>query len=506
MSLIINDVLYGSIHFTPLLQKIIDTTHFQRLAYLLQLGMCHLVYPGATHTRKSHSLGVSHLAGIWMSHLQKSQPELHITSRMIESVQIAGLLHDVGHTMYSHLFDHDIAPHLSIPRKDHEERSIHLLRIINQEEELGLSSDELDVISCMIQGKCQVDRWPRYLFQIVSSTIDVDKMDYLQRDSYYTAVPCGFQYDRIIFNSRVIDGELCFHEKVAKNILQMLHTRYYFYSEIYNHKTSMVLGEMMKDAILAALPYLPIEEYFQHETKWGELNDQSIVTMIKNCPEATQAQHILRRIERRDLYQKQVVINGDIENPNMKEKTAFSRPSEWNTHASRMCYPNVKDMLPNQSKEVLPNQSKEVLLSETEPVGRLPNQSKEVLPNQSKEVFVGYHNRNTNPLLELWFYSKKDLKEKFRLTDFGSVIPTNFVMTKSLRLETFEPPVVVEKAPATEEERKKEKRKKFQEALVYGELQLRRLEESVNLLKYECGHTGYCGYVPLHKDLPPESQ
>lgn len=305
MSLTINDVLYGSISFTPLLTKIIDTTHFQRLAHLQQLGICSLVYPGATHTRKSHSLGVCHLAGVWMTHLQQKQPELHITPRLLELVRVAALIHDIGHTMYSHLFDRDIAPLLNIPHKDHEERSIHLLHVVARE---LLTAEEIEVVSCMIRGETYLG-WPRYLFQIVSSTIDVDKMDYLQRDSYYTAVPCGFQYDRIIYNSRVIDGELCFHKKVARNILQMLHTRYYFHSEIYQHKTVMILATMLKDAIVAALPHLAIEACFQHDTDWEIFTDQSIVTMIKAHPEATRAQAILKRMETRDLYKMRVVTH-----------------------------------------------------------------------------------------------------------------------------------------------------------------------------------------------------
>jgi HD superfamily phosphohydrolase len=387
-SLIINDVLYGSIKFTPLLQKIIDSPYFQRLGYLHQLGMCHLVYPGATHTRKSHSLGVSHLAGLWMTHLQQLQPELHITPRMIELVRIAGLLHDVGHTMFSHLFDHDIAPLLNIQHKDHEERSILLLNVINQEQQLGLTEKEVNVISNMIKGT-STSSYPKYMFQIVSSVIDVDKMDYLRRDSYYTAVPCGFQYDRIINNSRVIDGELCFHEKVAKNILQMLHTRYYFYSEIYHHKTCMVLDVMMRDAIIAALPFLPIETYFQDETKWCTLNDHSIITMIKTCPEATQAQDILKRIETRNLYNKRVSNNERVSN---KKKVVLKNP-----------------LIPNSE------------------------------PN-TKSVNVGYHNRNTNPLLDLWFFRGDCNSQKFKLVDFGPVVPSNFLSTRSLVVDECEIP------------------------------------------------------------------
>uniref|UniRef100_A0A8C2IYD8 HD domain-containing protein n=1 Tax=Cyprinus carpio TaxID=7962 RepID=A0A8C2IYD8_CYPCA len=107
---VVNDSIHGHIELHPLLVKIIDTPQFQRLRHIKQLGGAYWVFPGASHNRFEHSIGVAYLAGCMVKSLQEKQPELHITNRDILCVTIAGLCHDLGHGPFSHLFDKKFIP------------------------------------------------------------------------------------------------------------------------------------------------------------------------------------------------------------------------------------------------------------------------------------------------------------------------------------------------------------------------------------------------------------
>ena len=113
------DPIHGHVDITPLMMKIIDTMEFQRLRDLKQLGATYYVFPSATHTRFEHSIGVSHLAKLVMLKIAEKKPELNITKRLIEMVQIAGLIHDIGHGPFSHLYDCYI---INKDEPEHEER------------------------------------------------------------------------------------------------------------------------------------------------------------------------------------------------------------------------------------------------------------------------------------------------------------------------------------------------------------------------------------------------
>ena len=124
-----NKKIYDPIHkymeFEPILLKIIDTPEFQRLKNIKQLGVCYYVFSGASHNRFEHSLGVSHLANILMNNLKNKQPELKITDRQILLVKIAGLVHDLGHSCFSHFFDNYFIKDKfkNNPNTEHEQRS-----------------------------------------------------------------------------------------------------------------------------------------------------------------------------------------------------------------------------------------------------------------------------------------------------------------------------------------------------------------------------------------------
>ena len=227
----IYDPIHGFISLTPTMLSVIDTPLFQRLRDLKQLGAAYMVFPSATHTRFEHSIGVSFLAEKMMDSLRRNQPKLNITDRMIELVRIAGLIHDLGHGPYSHLYDQYIR------RKDepeHEERGCQLFRCLVSKNSIDLSSEEVEMIIKMIIPT-QDDGW---LFQIVANVrnqIDIDKIDYIMRDCYHLGFQTGGEFTRIITECRVIDDTICFPVKIFYDIFALFASRYRLHKQVYHH-------------------------------------------------------------------------------------------------------------------------------------------------------------------------------------------------------------------------------------------------------------------------------
>jgi HD superfamily phosphohydrolase len=200
---IINDPVYGFLRFPePELMQIIEHPWFQRLRYIRQMGTAYLVYPGAEHTRFHHSLGACH-------------------------ARMAILLHDVGHGPFSHSLEASLVTGIS-----HEQISRLIMQEINRETG-GMLDTALQVFS---------HTYPkRYLHQLVSSQLDVDRMDYLNRDSFYTGVSEGvIGYDRILQMLTVRDEELMVEEKAIHSVEKFIIARRLMYWQVYLHKT--VLG------------------------------------------------------------------------------------------------------------------------------------------------------------------------------------------------------------------------------------------------------------------------
>ena len=227
----IYDPVHGFIPLTPLMVQIIDTPAFQRLRDLKQLGATYYVFPSATHTRFEHSVGVSKLALDLMSSLQRNQPDLNISARTIELVQIAGLIHDLGHGPFSHLYDHHV-------RKDdepeHEERGCTIFRELVSSYNIPLTHEEVQQIIRMICPTPE-DGW---LYQIVANVrtqIDVDKIDYIQRDSFHLGLQTGGEFKRLITQCRVIDDTICFPTKMQYDIYALFAARYRLHKQVYHH-------------------------------------------------------------------------------------------------------------------------------------------------------------------------------------------------------------------------------------------------------------------------------
>jgi len=230
----INCPLHGFIGLTPLMCQIVDTPEFKRLHNLRQLGVTYAVYPSANHTRFEHSIGVSHLAKLLLKSLQFHQPELNISDRDVEIVQIAGLVHDIGHGPFSHLYDD-----LFVKENDakHEERGIRIFKNMVTKYNIPLSTDEVLMITNMIDP-CSDLRY-NFMYQIVANkicSIDVDKIDYIQRDSYHIGFGLSEKYERILSMCRVVDFRgnktLAWPEKLQDEILSLFQTRYRLHRKV----------------------------------------------------------------------------------------------------------------------------------------------------------------------------------------------------------------------------------------------------------------------------------
>ncbi len=229
-----NDPVYGLITVPRgILIDLIDHPWMQRLRRIKQLGLSHLVYPGAVHTRFHHALGALHLMTTTLDHLRKNG--VRISDDEYLGAQIAILLHDVGHGPFSHCLEKEI---ILLP---HEELTRGILHQLN-----GIFGGKLDLAIQIFENK-----YPRkFLSQLVSSQLDMDRMDYLNRDSFYTGVAEGvIGYDRLIKMMDVVDDHLVLEEKSIYSIEKFLMARRMMYWQVYMHKTSLVAEYLLKSFI-----------------------------------------------------------------------------------------------------------------------------------------------------------------------------------------------------------------------------------------------------------------
>jgi HD superfamily phosphohydrolase len=241
---IINDPVYGFISIPGgLVFDLIEHPYFQRLRYIKQVSLTHLVYPGALHTRFQHALGAMYLMSLAIETLRGKGVEINIDEE--EAALAAILLHDIGHGPFSHSLEHSIVEGVS-----HEHIS-------------GLIMDELNKI---FDGRLSTaiaifrNRYPKFfLHQLVSSQLDTDRMDYLIRDSFYTGVTEGvISFNRIIKMLNVFDNELVVEQKGIYSVEKFLIARRLMYWQVYLHKT-VVSAEQMLVNILHRAKHLSLD-------------------------------------------------------------------------------------------------------------------------------------------------------------------------------------------------------------------------------------------------------
>ncbi len=235
---IINDPVYGFITIPyEIIFDLMEHPWFQRLRRINQLGLTQLVYPGAIHTRFHHVLGALHLMTKALDTLE--QKGVKITSEEKEATCIAILLHDIGHGPFSHVLENTILPGIH-----HETISLELMNLLNKEFN-GRLDLAIDIFT---------NNYPKkYLNQLISSQLDMDRLDYLTRDSFYTGVSEGVVgIDRIISMLAVKDNELVVEEKGIYSIEKFIIARRLMYWQVYLHKTTLSADQLITNIMKRA--------------------------------------------------------------------------------------------------------------------------------------------------------------------------------------------------------------------------------------------------------------
>ncbi len=286
---IINDPVYGFITVDePLIFEIISHPYYQRLRRIHQMAFASLVYPGAVHTRLHHSLGAYHLMGLALNELRNKGVE--ITKEEEIGAKIAILLHDIGHGPYSHALERKLIKGVS-----HEDISTLILQLLNEQFN-GQLATAIAIFS---------DSYHKpFLHQLVSGQLDVDRMDYLTRDSFFTGVIEGaIGYDRILKMLTVHDGQLMIEEKAIYTVEKFLVSRRLMYWQVYLHKTVLAAEKMLVKIIERANELIangielqaasknlnfflkehqPDGNFIRHLEKFTQLDDTDVMCTIKN--------------------------------------------------------------------------------------------------------------------------------------------------------------------------------------------------------------------------------
>ena len=233
----IKDPVHGFINIEhPLVLWLLDHPYFQRLRRIRQLGVSDFVYPGALHTRFHHALGA---LSLMKRVLQELRQKGHaISAEEAEAAQVAILLHDVGHGPFSHVLEHTILP------VHHEQLSLQLMQFFNREQ-----NGRLDMALAMFRDTYH----RRFFHQLISSQLDMDRLDYLQRDCFFTGVSEGnIGVDRILKVINVVQDQIVIHEKGIYNIEHFLNARRMMYWQVYLHKTNVGTEQLLTQAIRRA--------------------------------------------------------------------------------------------------------------------------------------------------------------------------------------------------------------------------------------------------------------
>ena len=314
---IIRDSIHGNIRFNDIFLDLLKTPELQRLGSIKQLGLAHLVFPGAHHTRIEHSFGAFHMASQIAEAIDLNEEEK-------KTVKCAALLHDIGHGPFSHTLESILRSSLSVDHVDLTQKLINGEYSIFQEDEKQfaqstktvadiLQSNNIDTetITQMIKG---TKNTKPYLTQVLNSVIDVDQLDYLLRDAYYTGVAYGMiDTQRFVQTVRIYENQLALNRKGVGVVENVLMARALMYSSVYYHKTVRI-AELMLSRALEMLPDL-------HPFNFFSMTDAELVMHLK---QQESFQHsLITRLKYRQLF-KQAYVLSNHQIPEERKKVISS--------------------------------------------------------------------------------------------------------------------------------------------------------------------------------------
>lgn len=287
----IKDPVHGYVYITEAEKEVVDSFPVQRLRRLRQLAGAEYVYPGANHTRFEHSIGVMYLAGRVLQNPNISQ---RVSEDEAEMVRIAALLHDVGHGPFSHIFEQLLVKALN---KTHEDMTLWIVEnselkdVINK---IGYNPEEV--------GRLAVGRLQKtgkaFLDQIISSSIDVDKLDFIVRDTYHTGAEYGYiDVFRLIHTLDVLDENLAVDLGALSALESFIIARVESFKSIYFHRVGRAAQIMLATAMERANEELGLVN-FKTPEEYLAMDDYTVWTMLKNCKESSE---IIKNLERRRM-------------------------------------------------------------------------------------------------------------------------------------------------------------------------------------------------------------
>ncbi|MFB0501600.1 MAG: HD domain-containing protein [Candidatus Bathyarchaeia archaeon] len=287
----IKDPVHGYVYITEAEKKVIDSFPVQRLHRLRQLAGSEYVYPGANHTRFEHAIGVMYLAGLLAENPHLSQL---LSEDEVQKVRIAALLHDVGHGPFSHIFEHLLVKFLN---KTHEDINVWIVQkseVKDVLKGLGYDPDELAKLSVGLLHK----PGRAFMDQIIRSAVDVDKLDFVVRDTYHTGAEYGYvDIFRLIHMLDVLDENLAVDLGALSALESFILARIESFKSIYFHRVGRAVQIMLATAMEEAKDELGLVD-FRSPEDYLALDDYTVWTMLKGCKES---KGIIENLERRKL-------------------------------------------------------------------------------------------------------------------------------------------------------------------------------------------------------------
>ena len=287
----IKDPVYGYVYITKAEKEIIDSFPVQRLRRLRQLAGTEFVYPGANHTRFEHSVGVMHLAGLLSENPNLSQI---LSEDETKIIRIAALLHDVGHGPFSHVFEHILTKFLN---KTHEDMTAWIVQKSELKDVVGKCGFNANMIGELAVGALH-KRGKAFMDQIIRSAVDVDKLDFIVRDTYHTGAQYGFvDIFRLIHMLDVLDENLTIDLGALSALESFILARIESFRSIYFHRVGRAVQIMLAMAMEEAKDELGLTD-FKSPEQYLSLNDYVMWTMLKECEKS---RAIMENLERRRL-------------------------------------------------------------------------------------------------------------------------------------------------------------------------------------------------------------